>query len=315
MHPQKPPDYYPAEISCPENLVENNGNPVQTGVFDYTPFGMQMPDRSHIATGSGYRFGFQAQEKDDEIKGEGNSINFAYRMHDPRIGRFLSIDPLSPEYPWNSPYAFSENRLIDGIELEGLEVVLQKDTDPSARYNANIKVTNFIYVIAHGNIGHIRNDLPNAPKKAIKTSSDFVKVIEKHSEAWNNRTDYNLPIVMVFRVCKVASLVEKFSMDERLKGAYMVASEFSTFPNFDGSFGTYASEEDQRNKNRETPGTWNVYYEGKKVGEYTGNFYPHRTNEATGSTASITESTETNFVGLTRQQFFETIKEKFGNEK
>ena len=68
-----------------------------------------------------YRYGFQGQEKDDEIKGAGNSINYKYRMHDPRLGRFLSIDPLAPDYPHNSPYAFSENRVIDGVELEGLE--------------------------------------------------------------------------------------------------------------------------------------------------------------------------------------------------
>jgi RHS repeat-associated protein len=69
----------------------------------------------------GYRFGFQGQEKDDEIKGNGNSISFKYRIHDPRIGRFLSIDPLEKDYPWNSSYAFSENRVIDGIDLEGAE--------------------------------------------------------------------------------------------------------------------------------------------------------------------------------------------------
>jgi len=68
-----------------------------------------------------YRFGFQGQEKDDEIKGNGNSLNYKYRVHDPRIGRFLSVDPLAPKYAFNSPYAFSENRVIDGIELEGLE--------------------------------------------------------------------------------------------------------------------------------------------------------------------------------------------------
>ena len=58
---------------------------------------------------------------DDEVKGEGNSVNFSFRMHDPRLGRFFAIDPLAPKYPHNSPYAFSENRLINAIELEGLE--------------------------------------------------------------------------------------------------------------------------------------------------------------------------------------------------
>ena len=61
-------------------------------------------------------------------KGEGNSVNFKFRMHDPRVGRFLSLDPLAPKYPHNSPYVFAENRVIDGVELEGLEYL---DTDES----------------------------------------------------------------------------------------------------------------------------------------------------------------------------------------
>jgi len=78
-----------------------------------------MPGR-HANTAD-YRYGFQGQEMDDEIKGEGNSLNYTFRMHDPRVGRFFAVDPLFKSYPWNSYYAFSENRVIDGIELEGLE--------------------------------------------------------------------------------------------------------------------------------------------------------------------------------------------------
>jgi hypothetical protein len=74
--------------------------------------------------GGKYRFGFQNQEKDSEIKGEANSINYKFRMHDTRIGRFFSIDPITKDFPWNSPFAFSENRVIDGVELEGKEVLL-----------------------------------------------------------------------------------------------------------------------------------------------------------------------------------------------
>jgi RHS repeat-associated protein len=68
-----------------------------------------------------YRYGFQGQEMDNEVKGEGNSINYKYRMHDPRLGRFFAVDPLAAKYPYYSPYSFSGNRLIDRIELEGLE--------------------------------------------------------------------------------------------------------------------------------------------------------------------------------------------------
>lgn len=75
-----------------------------------------------------YRFGFQGQEKDDEVYGsEGTSYAFEYRIHDPRVGRFLSIDPLAFLFPWNSPYAFSENRVLDMVELEGLEAAPTPD--------------------------------------------------------------------------------------------------------------------------------------------------------------------------------------------
>jgi RHS repeat-associated protein len=66
-------------------------------------------------------YSFQAQEHDDEVKGEGNSVNYKYRMHDPRLGRFFAVDPLSKDFPWNSSYAFCENRLLDAVELEGKE--------------------------------------------------------------------------------------------------------------------------------------------------------------------------------------------------
>ncbi|MBL4707002.1 MAG: hypothetical protein JKY48_00990 [Flavobacteriales bacterium] len=86
---------------------------------DYYPFGMQMPERYGRA--NKYRYGFQGQERDDEIKGDGNSVNYKYRMHDPRLGRFFAVDPLAPEYPHYTPYQFSGNKLISHVELEGLE--------------------------------------------------------------------------------------------------------------------------------------------------------------------------------------------------
>jgi len=86
---------------------------------------MLIPKR--YADSQEYRYGFQGQEKDDEIKGEGNSINYKFRMHDPRVGRFFSVDPLFKQFAFNSPYAFSENRVIDAFELEGLESILLRD--------------------------------------------------------------------------------------------------------------------------------------------------------------------------------------------
>ncbi|MEZ5002057.1 MAG: RHS repeat-associated core domain-containing protein [Chitinophagales bacterium] len=96
--------------------------------LDYYPFGMVMPTRSFTSNDGGYRFAFQGQEKDSEISGtKGGHLAFKYRIHDARLGRFLSIDPLAADYPFYSTYAFSGNRVIDHVELEGAEP-LDKDT-------------------------------------------------------------------------------------------------------------------------------------------------------------------------------------------
>ncbi|WP_264560626.1 RHS repeat-associated core domain-containing protein [Flavobacterium sp. N2270] len=86
---------------------------------DYPTFGMLVPNR-HVSS-SAYRYGFQGQEMDNEIKGEGNSLNYTFRMHDPRVGRFFAVDPLTGKYPYYSPYSFSGNKVIQFGELEGQE--------------------------------------------------------------------------------------------------------------------------------------------------------------------------------------------------
>ncbi len=80
------------------------------------PFGSTMSGR--VFSGDGYRFGFNNQEKDSEL---GDAYAFEYRIHDARLGRFLSVDPLAMDYAWNSVFAFAENRVILMIDLEGKE--------------------------------------------------------------------------------------------------------------------------------------------------------------------------------------------------
>jgi RHS repeat-associated protein len=91
-----------------------------------------------------YRFGFGSQEKDNEIYGAGNCYSYEYRMHDPRLGRFMSVDPLAYVYPWNSPYAFAENKVIMYTDLEGRETdpvpATQKQSD--GNYTTAIDNTN-----------------------------------------------------------------------------------------------------------------------------------------------------------------------------
>lgn len=80
-----------------------------------------MPGRKYAAPNSNYRYGFNGKEKDNEIKGEGAQYDYGFRIYDPRLGRFLSVDPLAKSYPWNSTYAFAEGDVIRSIDLDGLE--------------------------------------------------------------------------------------------------------------------------------------------------------------------------------------------------
>ena len=87
----------------------------------------------------GYRYFFNGQEVDNEVLGEGALHAFEYRMHDTRIGRFWSVDPLAGKFPWNSVYAFAENRVVDGKELEGLEFISVNNSgvNPEAYENSD----------------------------------------------------------------------------------------------------------------------------------------------------------------------------------
>lgn len=102
--------------------LNTTDNALTANVVSYNnfyPFGMLQPNRNFDS--QEYRYGFQGQEKDSELKGEGNSVNYKYRMLDSRIGRFFAVDPLTAKYPHYSPYSFSGNKVIHAVELEGLE--------------------------------------------------------------------------------------------------------------------------------------------------------------------------------------------------
>ena len=84
-----------------------------------------MPDR---AFSTGYRFGFNGMEKDDEVKGAGNSLDFGARVYDSRLGRWLSLDPLQDKYPDLSPYNFCRNNPAVFIDPDGRKIFIYYNT-------------------------------------------------------------------------------------------------------------------------------------------------------------------------------------------
>src|SRR5262245_5936760 len=81
---------------------------------------MQMPGRDTTFKNE-YRYGFNGKEIDNEPYGQGNEYDYGFRIYNPRIGRFLSVDPLTQKYPTLTPYQFASNSPISGIDRDGLE--------------------------------------------------------------------------------------------------------------------------------------------------------------------------------------------------
>jgi RHS repeat-associated protein len=98
------PAYYEADIQSAQ---------------DYYPFGSLMPERNFNS--AGYKYGFNGKEKDDEVKGNSAQYDYGFRIYNPRLGRFLSVDPLFESYPWLSTYQFAQNDPIRNIDIDGLE--------------------------------------------------------------------------------------------------------------------------------------------------------------------------------------------------
>jgi hypothetical protein len=80
-----------------------------------SPFGSSLPNRAWSDVSRGYRYGFNTQEKDNEIAGEGNSYTAEFWQYDGRLGRRFNIDPKSDisisEYACfgNNPIYFTDH--------------------------------------------------------------------------------------------------------------------------------------------------------------------------------------------------------------
>jgi RHS repeat-associated protein len=104
----------PAAIHCIKELTTKK---TILNVRSSFSFGSPMPGRGFDS--SDYRFGFNGKELDNEIKGNGNSLDFGARIYDPRLGRWLSLDPLMAKYPGMSPYNYTANNPVLYIDQDG----------------------------------------------------------------------------------------------------------------------------------------------------------------------------------------------------
>jgi RHS repeat-associated protein len=95
---------------------------------DYLPFGQVMPNRH--GNDETYKYGFNGMEKDDEVKGDGNSYTAQFWEYDTRLGRRWNRDP-KPN-PSISEYACFANNPILFSDPEGDTIRIPNKGDRKA---------------------------------------------------------------------------------------------------------------------------------------------------------------------------------------
>ncbi len=235
----------------------------------------------------GYRYSFQGQERDSE----NGFINYKYRMYDPRIGRFFAIDPLTTDYPWNSPYAFSENRVIDGIELEGLEVVLVNQKDDAGIYQAGIgnKDKSAIHIFTHGattgfvgvngawvsNVYGFNTVLKKSDMwQTSSQASDFVVVLHscRTGRPENKNRNGNQPIAQQLSKATGGTIIAPDERDYFTSSGTEIGPYVTTGTDKYADYKAGKSAADQ--KRTDTHGNWMVYTEGVLTAVYDGAWDP-----------------------------------------
>jgi RHS repeat-associated protein len=90
---------------------------------DYYPFGMTMGGTNgrYYTAGEKYRYSFNGKEDDTES----GIQDYGMRMYDKSLGRFLSVDPITGQYPFYTPYQFASNTPISAVDVDGLESDIQ----------------------------------------------------------------------------------------------------------------------------------------------------------------------------------------------
>ena len=96
-------------------------------------------------------------EKDDEVKGIGNSLDFGARIYDPRLGRWLSVDPDQAKFTSLSPYCAFNNSPLLMVDPTGKGAKVVKVME-NGKVVA-LKVVSTIYV--YSTIASIQNDIAN----------------------------------------------------------------------------------------------------------------------------------------------------------
>ena len=124
-----------------------------------------------------YRYGFQNQERDDEIAGKGNSYTAEFWQYDSRLGRRWNIDPVVKHN--ESPYATFANNPIYFNDPDGKDAIITIDGN-------NITVSAKIYIM---NGGKNKINVAKAQKAIMKYWGKEFSYTDEEGKKYNVKFD------------------------------------------------------------------------------------------------------------------------------
>jgi RHS repeat-associated protein len=111
---------------------------------DYYAFGMEIKERSYAippigGQGGLFRYGYNGKENDHDW-GTGLIQDYGFRLYNPAVARFLSVDPITKDYPELTPYQFASNTPINSIDLDGLERKIQNSCHNGKQFDFSLSM-------------------------------------------------------------------------------------------------------------------------------------------------------------------------------
>ncbi len=99
----------------------NNGSVTSSEILEennYYPFGLKHKGYNNNPV-TNHPYKYNGKELDEDLGL--NWYHYGFRMYDPALGRFPSIDPISDQFPHVSTYNYAENDPVANIDLHGLQ--------------------------------------------------------------------------------------------------------------------------------------------------------------------------------------------------
>ena len=227
-----------------------------------------------------------------ELDAETGNYYYGARYYAPRIGIWLSPDPLQLKYPHVSSYAYCEGNPVafsDPLGLKKHNWVSGKERNNVSFYQKRYD-NSLVQIWAHGlrktereksigiqiqvyyyqkqktGTGYFRASRPE--EKDIESASDFAKVLDKYDSGWR-KSNSGKPII-ILHACATSEFAREISADEEFKDVVIIA------PNATLYSGKLANEKvgsivTGKNLDTVREGQWEVYKNGKPLLDKLGN--------------------------------------------